>query len=194
MAIKRGIRWVNTWILIGSLVSIAACASHGDIYRDPNMDFGGIKTVVVMPFANLTRDQMASERVRDVFMTMLLSTGGVYVVPAGEVAKGVLQAGILNPAAPTKEEIIKIATLLKAEAVITGVVREYGEVRSGTATANLISMSLQMTEAQTGKVIWSSSSTKGGIGMMDRLLGGGGAPLNDITETAVKDVINKLFQ
>lgn len=185
---------VRRIVMLLVIAALSSCAVHGDVYRDPNMDFGGIKTVAVLPFANLTRDQMAAERVRDVFSTMLLATGGVYVVPSGEVAKGLLQAGITNPVAPTKEEIIKLASILRSEAVITGVVREYGEVRSGVTSANVISFGLQMIESQTGKIIWSASSTKGGIGMKDRLLGGGGAPINDITEAAVSDVINKMFR
>jgi hypothetical protein len=83
---------------------------------------------------------------------------------------------------------------VKADAVITGVVREYGEVRSGTTAANVVSLSLQMIEAQTGKIVWSASSTQGGVGLKERLLGGGGEPLNDCTEKAVKDVINQLFK
>ncbi len=194
MLIRKTIKGLQVCILFFSLVSFTACVTHGDVYRDPNMDFGAIRTVAVMPFVNLTRDQLAGERVRDVFMTMLLATGGVYVIPQGEVARAVLTAGITNPAAPTKEEILKFATFVKADAVITGVVREYGEVRSGTTSANVISLSLQMIEAQTGKIVWSASSTKGGIGMKERLLGGGGEPLNDSTEKAVRDVINKLFK
>jgi hypothetical protein len=194
MLIRTSIKGLQGCILSFILVSFTACATHGDIYRDPNMDFGAIRTVAIMPFVNLTRDQLAAERVRDVFMTMLLATGGVYVVPQGEVARAALTGGITNPTAPTKEEILKFATFVKADAVITGVVREYGEVRSGTTSANVISLSLQMIEAQTGKIVWSASSTKGGIGMKERLLGGGGEPLNDSTEKAVKDVINKLFK
>jgi len=194
MLIRRSIKGLRGGILFIIIASFTACATHGDVYRDPNMDFGSIRTVAVMPFANLTRDQLAAERVRDVFMTMLLATGGVYVIPQGEVARAALTAGITNPTAPTKEEILKFATFVKAEAVITGVVREYGEVRSGTTSANVVSLSLQMIEAQTGKIVWSASSTKGGIGLKERLLGGGGEPLNDSTEKAVKDVINKLFK
>jgi len=48
-------------------------------------------------------------------------------------------------------------------------------------------------EVQTGRVIWSGSTTKGGINMQDRLLGGGGQPMNDITEEAVLDLIHQLF-
>lgn len=176
------------------LLSLWACATSGDFYRDPNMDFGSIQTVAVMPFANLSRDNIAGDRVRDVFINKLLATGAVYVVPIGEVAKGALKAEILNPPTPSPDEIVKLAGLIKVNAVITGVLREYGEVRSATSSANAISISLQMVEGQTGRTVWTASSTKGGISIWNRLFGGGGRPMNEVTEKAVDDVINKLFK
>ena len=146
-----------------------------------------------MPFANLTRDQVAAERVRDVFINKLLSTEAVYVLPVGEVGRGIARTEVANPAAPTAEEVVKLGAFLKVDAVITGVVREYGEVRSGTTAANIISMSIQLVEAGTGKVVWSASSTKGGITFMNRLLGGGGQPLNKVTEEAVDALFDKLL-
>ncbi len=89
---------------------------------------------------------------------------------------------------------MKLAQALKAEALITGVVKEYGEVRSGTASANVCSVSVQMMEGTTGKVVWMGETTKGGVGFGDRLLGGGGSPLNDVTEAAVDDLVNKLLK
>src|SRR5512138_395728 len=121
-------------VVLGSSV---AAAQVTDVYKDPKMDFGAIQTVAVMPFANLTRDQVVADRVRDVFINKLLSTEAVYVLPVGEVARGVQKLELPNPAAPTAEEVIKLAGFLKADAVITGVVREYGEVRSGTSAANV---------------------------------------------------------
>ena len=180
------------------LVSMAACAGAGskggEKYRDETMDFGAVKNVAVMPFANLSRDQAAADRVRDVFVTDLLASGGVYVIPTGEIARGIGLAAIMNPTAPSNADIVKLGSVIKADAVITGVVREYGEVRSGSSAANVISMSLQMMETQTGRVVWSASTTKGGIGLKDRLLGGGGNPVNDITEEAIKDLVNQLFE
>jgi len=175
------------------LLLLSACATP-NMYRDPNMDFGAIQTVAVMPFLNLTRDTIAGERVRDVFINRLLSTGAVYVLPIGEVARGIARAEIQNPAAPSQEEVIKLSGLIKAQAVITGVVKEYGEVRSGTASANIISVSLQIMEGTTGKVVWSASATEGGISIWDRLFGGGGSPMNDITDKAINDLISKLFK
>ena len=45
-----------------------------------------------------------------------------------------------------------------------------------------------------GKIVWEASSTKGGIDVWDRLFGGGGRPMNDVTRDAVNDVIEKLFK
>lgn len=181
-------------ILFLVLFIFTGCASIQDIYHDPMMDFGAIQTVAVMPFANLTRDALSAERVRDTFINMLLATGSVYVIPTGEVARGISRAAIANPSAPSSEDIIKFAGIVKVDAVITGVLREYGEVRSGITASNIISLSLQMVESQTGRVIWTASSTKGGISSWDRLFGGGGEPMNKITERAVDDIINKLFK
>jgi hypothetical protein len=176
------------------LLLLPACAGVTDVYRDSSMDFGSIRTVVIMPFGNLSRDSFGADRVRDVFATVLMANSGIYVVPPGEVARGIAIAGIGNPTSPTADEVVKLCKSLKADAVFTGVLREYGEVRAGTSTANTISLSMQLIEGQTGKVVWSASTTKGGIGFEERMLGGGGQPLNVVTEKAVYELINKLFQ
>jgi hypothetical protein len=157
------------------------------------MDFGSIQTVAVMPLANLAREPVVAERVRDVFINRLLSTEAVYVLPVGEVARGIAKMEIQNPSSPAPEEVVKLGAFLKVDAVITGVVREYGEVRSGTTTANVISMSIQLIETGTGKVVWSASSTKGGISFWNRMFGGGGQPLNEVTEQAVDAIFEKLL-
>lgn len=176
------------------LCILAGCASNLDVYRDANMDFGAVHNVAIMPLANLTRESSAADRVRDIFSSMLLATGGVYVIPPGEVARGISRSGMVNPTAPSTEELVKMAGIIKADAIITGTIREYGEVRAGSSSANVISLSFSMLEAQTGRTVWSASTTLGGIGIWERLFGGGGEPMNGITEKAVHDVIKKLFQ
>lgn len=172
---------------------LAGCAS-GPKYRDKAMDFAAVKTVAVLPLQNLSRDNQASDRVRDVFANSLLATGAVYVLPQGEVARGMGKTGVALPATPTREEVVNLGKALAADAVISGTLKEYGEVRSGSSSANVISLSLQMIETGTGKVVWSASTTKGGIGVADRLFGGGGEPMNRVTEDAVNDLIAKLFK
>lgn len=186
----------KTGAFLLALAVVAGCASTRGTqvtYHDSNMDFGSLQNVAVMPFANLTTNTNAADRVRDVFMTMLQAAGAVYVLPPGEVGRGISRTSLSNPLVPTPEEVVAFSKNVKVDAVITGAVREYGEVRSGTSTSNIISVSVRMMEGQTGKVVWSASSTQGGITTIDRLFGGGGDPMNAVTEKAVKDLLDKLF-
>lgn len=186
----------NKLVLSSFVIFIFACAPGSSLtyYHDPQMDFAAIRSVAVMPFENLSRESQAGERVRDVFANSLLSTGAVYVIPAGEVSRGIVRAGILNPAVPSGEEIAKFGGIIKVDAVITGTVTEYGTVMSGTATANVVSMNVQMIEIQSQRIVWTASATEGGISIWDRLFGSGGEPMNDVTMAAVNNVLDKLFQ
>jgi len=183
-------------LLPALLLALAACATAPKPrrYLDEKMDMGSVKTVAVLPLTNLSRDNMASDRVREVFANMLLATGAVYVVPQGEVNRVVARVGVASMATPAIEEVTRLGTALKADAVFTGVLKEYGEIRSGTASGNVISLNLQLVETGTGKVVWSASSTRGGVTAKDRLLGGGGEPMNDITEAACNDLLDQLFK
>ena len=185
----------EAYILLFILVAMVACTTSGisENYHDPEMDFSALRTIAVMPFENLTADKQAGQRVRDTFMTSLMATGVVYVIPAGEINRGILRLQIKNPISPDGEDIAKLSSLIRADAVITGVVREFGLVRSGQASAGVISISMQMVESQSRKAVWTASTTKGGISTWNRLFGGGGRPMNEITEQAVNDIINKLF-
>lgn len=186
------VRWFICCILL-FLVGCAASPTPKD-YTNQTMDFSAVRTVAVLPFQNLTSDDQAAERVRDAFTGMLLSTEVIYVLPPGEVARGILRVGIRTPQTPTVEEITKLKGVLGIDAVITGVLREYGSVRSGSAEANLVSLSLQMVETQTGATVWSASSTRGGITMADRMLGSGGRPMNDVTLQVINDLLDQLFE
>ena len=190
---KRTLRRTALMLWALTILPSICQAQVTDVFRDGRMDFGSIQTIAVLPFANLARDQVVADRVRDVFISRLLATQAVYVLPVGEVARGVTKAEIQTPPSPTAEEVIKIGALLKVDAVITGVVREYGEVRSGSTAANIISMSIQLVETGTGRVVWSASSTKGKVSFWDRLIGGGGQPLNKVTEQAIDALFDKLL-
>lgn len=181
---------IAIWPLV---ILLAGCVSD-DVYLEENMDFGALQSVAVVPFQNLTGQADAAERVRDTFMGMLLATQAVYVVPSGEVWRGISKIGRIPPEGLSVEQIRRLGNILEVQAVITGVLREYGTVRSGTASANVISLSLQMIEVDQGLVVWSASSTKGGINVWDRLFGGGGEPMSVVTEKAINDLLDKLFE
>ena len=175
------------------LILLAGCATD-DVYFEQNMDFGSLQSIAVVPFQNLTGQDEAAERVRDTFMGMLLASEAVYVVPTGEVARGISRIGRIPAEGLSTEQTKRLGNILRVDAVMTGVLREYGTVRSGTTAANVISLSLQMIEVSDGLVVWSASSTKGGITIWDRLFGGGGDPMSTVTEKAINDLLDKLFE
>lgn len=189
--------WAIRVVAFAAVLAVAGCTTHRPAevtYHDPGMDFSLLQKVGVLPFANLTQAPAAAERVRDVFMTMLQAGGSIYVLPPGEVARGLDRAAVTNRTTPTAEECVNLGKILQVDAMITGVVREYGEVRSGSAASNVVSVSVQLMETQTGKIVWSASSTQGGITAGDRMFGGGGDPMDQVTTEAVRDLLDKLFE
>lgn len=191
---RRSRRGIVSVVLLALWMASCAGTRRSEVtFRDPNMDFSQIQRIAVLPFANLTQTTPAGERVRDVFTTMLQATGSVYVLPPGEVSRGIVRSHLAIATAPTPDEVVALGKEIKADVVISGTVREYGEVRSGSVAANAVAISLQMIETQSGTLVWSASSSKGGIGAGERLLGGSGEPMNVVTESAVRDLIDKLF-
>jgi hypothetical protein len=189
--------WAIRVVAFAAVLAVAGCTTHRPAevtYHDPGMDFSLLQKVGVLPFTNLTQAPAAAERVRDVFMTMLQAGGSIYVLPPGEVARGLDRAAVTKGTTPTAEECVNLGKILQVDAMITGVVREYGEVRSGSAASNVVSVSVQLMETQTGKIVWSASSTQGGITAGDRMFGGGGDPMDQVTTEAVRDLLDKLFE
>jgi len=178
------------------MFSVSGCASvpHSDVYHDQAMDFPSVRTVAVLPLKNLSLDKYAADRVRDVLYNALLATEAFYVLPSGEVARGMTRLKPTSQKDPSPDEIVRICKTIGADAVITGVVREYGVIRSGAISVNSISLSLKMIEAERGTVVWSASASKGGITPWIRLFGGGGKPMNEVTREAVEDLLDDLFQ
>lgn len=166
----------------------------GETFKNQGMNFAAVQSVAVLPFQNLSSDDDAAARVRDAFMGMLLATEAIYVLPPGEVERGIARTSLREPAEPSGEKVQELGKVLQVDAVITGVLREYGNVRSGQTEANLISVSLQMLEVETGSIVWSGAATKGGIGLSERLFGGGGDPMNKVTKEAINDLLDQLFQ
>ena len=193
MEMSKATRFRRCAAFLLLVVPSLGCASEQK-YKDKAMDFASVKTVAVLPFQNLSRDNQAPDRVRSVLSNALLATGAFYVLPQGEVARGLGKAGVVLPATPTREEVVNLGKALAVEAVIVGVLKEYGEIRAGSSSANAISLSVDILETSTGKVVWSGWTTQGGIGFWDRLFGGGGEPMNKVTEEAVDDLLRKLFR
>jgi hypothetical protein len=184
-------------LIAGLIFGGAGCLGKrgaGNVYQDPAIDLDLVQSAAVLPFVNLTNEDKAGDRVRDVFSTMLQATGRVYVVPPGEVAKALSRTQSPRGEEPTTDTVTAIGKAVQSEVVITGALLEYGAVRSGNSQANVIAMNVKMYESENGKLIWSGSTTAGGITAGDRFFGGGGEPMEIVTEKGIRDLLGKMFK
>jgi len=190
-------RIVTATAALAAALALQGCAARRAAevtYHDPDMDFGLIQHIAVMPFENLAGNRTAGDAVREVFMTMMQATGAAYVLPPGEVGRGISRLALKSPATPTAEEAVQLANIVGADVVITGTVLEYGELRTSGSAANVVSIGVRMLEGQTGKVVWSASASRGGVSAADRFFGGGGRPMDEVTREAVARLLDQLFK
>ena len=69
-----------TWIVLALV--LAGCAKKRlrggeSVFHDPNMDFGLIQSVAVLPFEDLSSSSKGGESVRETFSTMLQASEAV---------------------------------------------------------------------------------------------------------------------
>lgn len=183
-------------VLITGLALVAfGCARNmaPAVFIKPEMDLSLIRRVAVLPLDNLTREQMAHEKVRRILVSELLATGAFEVVDPGEVNRAVAELGAQAASGIKVEEIKRLGRSLNAQALLMGAVVEYGEIRSGAVSAPLVSLTLRMVEAERGTIIWSSNVSEGGIGLGTRFLGSSRDSISEATIKAIRKSIYTLF-
>jgi hypothetical protein len=163
---------------IGVLLLALTASACGDrpttTFIHPQADFGLINRVAVLPMENLTGEPTAGEKVRQLLIIELLSSGAVEVVDVGEVARGIRAAKIGDPTSPGTEEVRNLAAELDVQGLVAGSVQEFAEIRGSGARSTSVSMVFRLIETDAGQVIWSSSVSQSGAGAMVRLFGVGG--------------------
>jgi hypothetical protein len=122
-----------------------------------------------------------------------LLTGVLDVVEPGEVNQVLAKASIESVSSLTTEQIKNIGTALGAQAIILGTVEEFGEVRSGSLSAPLVTIGLRMVDVESGTIIWSVNHSRGGVGTKMRLFGIGEGTISEITTRVVREAIDTLF-
>lgn len=153
-------------LLIAFLIFFA-CAGGPRIYLNPEADMSFYQKVGVVPFINLTSDRFAGEKMTNTFMTELLITKKFDVIERGEFDHIVQQVRSSTGGSPSVEltaaQLKAIGEQAGVNGIIEGMVKEYEMVRLGQGTYPLITFSVKLVDAPTGRVVWESSySTKGG--------------------------------
>lgn len=180
-------------ILHAGLLS-GGCAHHATTFVNPQADFSLIRRVAVLPLENLVQDQTAAEKIRQLLIIELLSSGSVEVVDVGEVARGLAAAKVVSATSPGTEEIQRLGRELDVQGVIAGSVQDFSQVRTSGAANTAVSLVFRMIETDTGQVIWSTALSQSGVGASARLFGVGGASATERARDLIREALKTLIQ
>jgi hypothetical protein len=191
---KRWTRRAGGVPLLATLLTIVAgCGGTGGSYVHPNVDFGYMKRAAVLPFQNLTPDELADERIQSIFLMELLEADILEIVDPRETVAAMQSLG-LTPGRPlTPEQIVELGEKLSVEAVFFGAVEEYGISPSDRRRGPEITIVLAMSETQTGIVVWRAQAHNTGASIWRKLFGGGSADLYTVSQETVHDALRTLL-
>lgn len=144
---------------------VAGCGGPRSFVH-PATDIGFYKKLGVVTFANQTGDRFAGEKMTSSFVTELLLQKKFEVIEPGEFGRIVTE--VRGSSAPegqelSSEQIKSIGEKAGINGLIEGEVREFQMTRIGSEDFPIISVSIRLVDAPSGRVVWMSSYTaKGG--------------------------------
>lgn len=184
--------------MIGCVLMLAffsACATaRSPSYVHPKYDFSLVQKVAVFPLENLSQEQQAGEKVRKAVVSELLAVGVLDVVEPAQVNRVLNEQQIQSVASLSGKQIQEVGKTLSAQALIVGSVDTYERINVGGGSFAEVAITLRALDAATGTVIWSTSKSAGGAGVVGRLFGFGGDTMYEATQKAVRAAVNTLFQ
>ncbi len=162
--------------IIVVLVSIAALFMGGCSSKEPEstvfiregLDLNYVERVAVLPFENLTIDQFAGKRVRDMAFTEALASEKFDVVELG-VVDAVLREMALSEDVPLDAPVLKIlGKRLGVNAFLSGTVNS---LRGGGSSYQYpeVSLTLHLIDIESAEVLWRSTAYKNGYSIWNRL-------------------------
>jgi hypothetical protein len=178
-------------VLALAALAVASCAPPPE-YVNEQADFGFYQRVGVIPFASLTGDRAASDKVTSSFITELLMKNAVEVAPAGDFYKAVRETvkgeKVNLPEEITAEELTALGKATGVQGVFVGAVRDFGMVRVGSDEFPLVGIIVRFLDCGSGKVVWSYETTRRGGPKFPIVSIGETHTLGELTTVVCRDV------
>lgn len=175
------------------LTSIFGCGSTATSYIKPRVDFSYLQRAAVLPFQNLTRDELADERMRSVFLTEVLAAQVLEIADPRETATALTELGVLGNEALTPEQAVALGKRLSVDAVFSGSVEEYGYARGGLDRSPEITAVFALTETETGSIVWRAQIHETGSSFWRGLFGGSPDDIYEVSRKTVRRALGTLL-
>jgi hypothetical protein len=169
------------------------CASSGQGYVNPDVNFGYMKRAAVLPFENLTRDDLAAERLHSVFLMELLDKDVLKLADAGETYAAMRALGLKGGSRLTPEQAVALGQKLEVDALFFGVVEEYGLSQVDRKRGPEVTAVFGLIETETGSVVWRAQANASGSSVLKKVFGGSASSLYDVSRDVVRKALRTLL-
>jgi len=148
-------------ILTFCTLAIATGCGGPHAYLHPDADLGFYRRVGVAQLQTLADDPRAGQKIQRLLITELLKRGDFDVVVPGQFNK--VENGVRTELALSGDVALDSTALQKigekggVQGIILGVVRDYRMERVGQEDFPMISFSLQLVDAPSGRIVWDVS-------------------------------------
>lgn len=181
--------------LMVAMLSIATgCAAGPRLFVNHKADLSYYQRIAVVPFANLTNDANAGERVTRAFMTELVMAERFQIVEPGEFHGMLERIGGLPDAQghADPKKLAEAATEAQATGLIRGAVTEYTVQRNGTDEVPVITFDVEMLDVATLQTVWRITVSGRGRGRLPVLGGPNHKSFGMVTQDACRDAVKAL--
>ncbi len=150
--------------------------------------------VAVVPFANLSAERFAGERVGRAFYTELVISERFQLVEDGEFRRALERAGATpDVQGQYDSEMVKLAaTASGANGLIRGTVTDYQMQRVGSNDSPVVSFDVEMIDVATGSTVWRGSITRRGKGRVPVVGGASTQTFGRLVQESCKELVTKL--
>jgi len=179
--------------LLALVFAVSGCGSSGLTYVHPNVDFSYMRRAAVVPFQNLSSDDLADDRLHTIFLMEILKEDVLEIMDSRETVSAMQSAGIRPGTALTPEQAVTLGKKLQVDAVFFGVVEEYGFSKVDRKRGPEITAVFGMRETETGVVVWQSQVHENGASFWGRLFGGGTDDLYEVSRATVRKALETLL-
>jgi hypothetical protein len=150
--------------------------------------------VAVLPFANLSPERFASERVTRALITELIIANRFQIVDPADLGVALAKVGA-EPNGDGEydpDKVKRAATDLGATGLIRGAVTEYEVTQAGASQYAVLSFDAEMIDVASGATVWRISISKRGKSRVPVIGGSGTRSFGLLTQQACEEVVSRL--
>lgn len=186
------VRMLTAVLAAGLLAS--GCAAGPRLFVSKKADLSYYQRIAVVPFANLTNDSNAGERVTRAFLTELVIAERFQIVEPGEFHGMLDRIGGLPDAQghADPKKLAEAANAAQATGLIRGGVSEYTTQRVGGEEYPVVTFDAEMIDVATQQTVWRITVTERGRGRTPVLGGGSRRSFGMVVQDACRKAVNAL--